>query len=233
MVRRAPRGDGGRQRYGAAQRRTASECKVAAACYTRGLHVTLLGTGAMYVADPQSPGRRFVERDPPNIQEPGTYVALRHKMEELLAYFDNALILRVVYPMSSDLDPRGLLGKLARFKTVDRVATSVTILEDLCPLIPELARRKVIGPLNFVNKGTIAYADLVCELCKISPAGWQGPLVAGSATRRPAAELDVARLAASVGREIPCAERSLRRIISGLSKKDFEPLMGQQHQSSL
>lgn len=84
---------------------------MAAACFERGLHVTLLGTGALYVADSRK--RKFSESDPPNGGSPGVYTALRQKMEELATYFSNVLILRVLYPLSSDLDARGLLGKLA------------------------------------------------------------------------------------------------------------------------
>lgn len=202
------------------------QLNVAAAAYARGLHCTLLGTGAMYVADPQAPGRRFTEQDPPNMPEMKTYVALRQKMEELLAYFDNVVTLRVCYPMSSDLDPRGLIGKLARFKKVDRVVTSVTILEDLCPLIVDMAKRRVRGPVNFVNSGTVAYADIVEMLKQKSPPGWAGPQLADAGgAPRPAAELDVQHFAKASGREIPDATASVRRIISRMSNEDFASVM--------
>ena len=86
------------------------QLSVAAACHERGLHLILLGTGALYLA---SGKRKFSETDAPNGGSPGVYTALRQKMEELTAYFNNVLVLRVLYPLSSDLDPRGLLGKLA------------------------------------------------------------------------------------------------------------------------
>ena len=95
------------------------QLSVAAACYERGLHVILVGTGALYVS---SPGvkRKFSESDPPNGGSPGVYTALRQKMEELTNFFNNATVIRVLYPLSSDLDARGLLGKLAsrKFSTV-------------------------------------------------------------------------------------------------------------------
>merc|ERR1719188_1472555 len=126
--------------------------------------------------------------------------------------------------MSSDLDPRGLIGKLARFKMVDQVVTSVTILEDLCPFIVDLARHRIVGPLNFVNSGTIAYADLVTELSRKSPTSWQGPTVSSASVKKPAAELDVSHFAACIGREIPDATASLRRIIGSFRQADFMDL---------
>lgn len=87
------------------------QLSVAAACYERGLHVILVGTGALYVSSEKK--RKFSESDPPNGGSPGVYTALRQKMEELTNFFNNATVIRVLYPLSSDLDARGLLGKLA------------------------------------------------------------------------------------------------------------------------
>lgn len=46
------------------------------------------------------------------IDSPYTYVALRIMMEELLGYFDNVQMLRIVFPVGPDLDPSALIGKL-------------------------------------------------------------------------------------------------------------------------
>lgn len=86
------------------------QLSVAAACYERSLHAILLGTGALYVSTERK--RKFSERDPPNGGSPGVYTALRQKMEELTSFFPNVLVIRILYPLSSDLDKRGLLGKL-------------------------------------------------------------------------------------------------------------------------
>lgn len=199
---------------------------VAAACHARDLHVILLGTGAFYTPDRTTGPRAFQEDDPPNLSS-NVYLALRVKLEELISYFNNALILRVLYPVSSDMDKRGLVGKLAGFQRVDRVETSVTILEDLCPLVPEIAKRKTTGVLNFVNKGTVAYADIVEELTKRAPSEWTPPRIAdaGESAARSACELDVQRLAAACGCEVPDATTSVRRIIAALPKEAVEALV--------
>lgn len=197
---------------------------VAAACHARGLHAILLGTGQLYSADDTAPCRQFREEDPPNAKQ-NVYTALRIKMEELMAYFDNVLVLRVLYPVSADLDPRGLVGKLARFERVDELRTSVTVLEDLCPMIPDLARGRITGVLNFTNSGTVAYADIISELSKRAPMGWRCPSVDTAATSRPGCELDVQRLAAACGREVPDATTSVRRIIAALGEGQLRALV--------
>ena len=57
----------------------------------------------------------------------------------------------------------------ARFKQVDGVQTSVTILDDLMPLLPIIAERRTVGVLNFTNPGTISYPDIVRALA--APVG--------------------------------------------------------------
>jgi len=146
------------------------------------------------------------------------------KMEELFKYFDNTLILRVLYPVSSNLDSRGLIGKLARFERVDKVSTSVTVLDDLCPLIPALVTRKVTGILNFVNRGTLSYISVIEDIKQKSPIGWKQPRVEESAAARPACELDVSQLAAASGCDVPEAAASVRRIIAGFSEEVLQAL---------
>ncbi|CAK8997162.1 unnamed protein product [Durusdinium trenchii] len=198
------------------------QLSVAAACYERGLHVILLGTGALYVSSDRK--RKFSESDPPNGGSPGVYTALRQKMEELTALFDNTLVVRVLYPLSSDLDARGLLGKLARFQQVDSVETSVTVLDDLLPLLPVLAQRRAAGVFNFVNPGTVSYPEIVSLLSeRISPcAEWTPPQIRGAAGgNKAAAELDTARLQDTVGKPLPQASDSARRIIAELKDEQI------------
>jgi hypothetical protein len=49
-------------------------------------------------------------------------------MEELTNFFENALVIRVLYPLSSDLDARGLLGKLATWKIFEWLGALAIIL---------------------------------------------------------------------------------------------------------
>ena len=56
----------------------------------------------------------------------------------------------------------------ARFQQVDSVETSVTVLDDLIPLLPILAKRRASGVFNFVNPGTLSYAQIAGALRSIA-----------------------------------------------------------------
>ena len=89
-------------------------------------------------------------------------------LEELLKYFGNVLNLRVMYPIKMAdqefTDKRSLVSKLRHFPRVNNEYASCTFLEDLCPSIPTLVKRKVVGNLNFTNPGVVAFADVVKRL---------------------------------------------------------------------
>lgn len=110
--------------------------------------------------------------DSKTITEPvHIYRKLRCQLEDLLKYFPNVLNLRVLFPVSmSDTrfeDKRSLLAKLRGFALVDPAFASVTFLEDLCPGIAVLARKGVVGDLNFVNPGGVRYESIVERFRKL------------------------------------------------------------------
>lgn len=98
------------------------------------------------------------------------YRKFRCMLEELLSYYPNVLNLRVQFPVAMTdgdfSDKRSLLAKLKSFPKVDAAEVSVTFLEDLCPVIPVLAEKKKVGNLNFVNPGSVKYADVVERFSK-------------------------------------------------------------------
>ena len=142
---------------------------------------------------------------------PKVYIKLRIQLEQLLEHYDNVLNLRVIYPITEDLDDkRGLLGKLAGFSAVDNSSSCCTFLEDLCPLVPELMKRKATGPLNFTNPGLVSYGKVVEYLKQKNPDYDPELRPPGG---RPAISLDSSRMVELCeGLEVPTAEQSLDRI---------------------
>ena len=185
------------------------QLNVATLCAELDLHCALVGTGFVYAG---KDGKAYTEEDVPDSTMPKTYIKLRIVLEQLLAYYPNVLNLRVIYPITSDLDDkRGLIGKLAGFPKVDDATGSCTFLETLCPLVPVLMKKKVSGPLNFTNPGTVSYRDIVERLKRRNP-GYDPeirPLVG-----RPAIVLDTSKLVASCAPEceVPTAEACLARM---------------------
>jgi dTDP-4-dehydrorhamnose 3,5-epimerase-like enzyme/dTDP-4-dehydrorhamnose reductase len=193
------------------------------ACRELGVHVTTLGSGGIFEYDQQhthSSGMGFTEKDVGNLNGAGVYVDARKALESALRVIpDGTLYLRVLYPVTSDLNPRGLLGKLKSFESVDAVTTSVTVIDDLFPLLPHLAKSNARGILNFTNPGTICYETVAQRLRPLRRVSLPLPASKTSKTKRAECELDVSRLQSIVPMQIPLGALSVSRILAQLDER--------------
>ena len=183
-----------------------------------GLHCTLITSGGIYTYDNDqhrvTDGKAFTELDEPNYKGKFFYYDMRIALERLLnsAYAKNVLVLRIMYPATRNLDnPRSLLGKLIKYETVKSVPISVSILDDLWPVLVDMVTRSISGTFNFNNPGTITH-ERILQLYRehVKPDHkWQSAPFDGS---RPAAELSAQRLV-SLGYSIPTVEESIKMIM--------------------
>lgn len=135
--------------------------------FQNNIHVTNLATGCIYVYDEAhslGSGIGFTEEDEPNFSG-SFYSKTKIIAEKLILSYPNVLNLRVRMPISNDLIERSFIGKIIRYKKLINIPNSMTILEDLLPLVPEMIRRGLVGNYNFVNPGAISHNQIM-ELYK-------------------------------------------------------------------
>lgn len=128
-----------------------------------GIHLTNIGTGCIYNYDAEHPiysGKGFTEEDTPNFED-AFYTKTKIMLEKLLMYYSNVLNLRVRLPIASDYHRRNLFVKLTKYEKVVNMPNSITVLDDLVPLIPEMALRGLTGIYNFVNPGIISHNEIL------------------------------------------------------------------------
>lgn len=126
------------------------------ACRDTGTHLTVFGSGLVYDGSSAS---AYTEEDVPNLEN-RVYSKWRIQLERVLQ--PNVLYLRILYPCTLDGDPKCFFTKmLGRRDSVHDISTSLTIVPDLFPKIPELVESGTTGILNFVNQGKIKLKDLV------------------------------------------------------------------------
>ena len=138
------------------------QLNVVDACLKFDVHVTLIGSGAMYNGTAAG-GRAFAEDDPPQQTEMDRffYVRMRVHLETLLASYSHVLNLRVMYPLSGDGHERSLLSKLLRFPTVISQPISLTVTDSLFPIAVRMAQARKVGTFHLVNKGTITHDEIL------------------------------------------------------------------------
>lgn len=133
----------------------------------RNIHLTNIGTGCIYNYDEQHPmysGIGFSETDIPNFQD-AFYTKMKIILENYLQIYKNVLNLRFRLPIASDYHQRNLFVKLTRYQKVVNIPNSITVLDDLIPLIPQMSLRGLTGIYNFVNPGVITHNEIL-ELYK-------------------------------------------------------------------
>lgn len=131
------------------------------------IHVTNIATGCIYQYNEKHPlgsGIGFTEEEEPNFF--GSFYS-RSKIiaEKLILSYPNVLNLRLRMPISSDLSPKSFIGKIINYKKLINIPNSMSVLEDLLPLIPDMLERKLVGNYNFVNPGVISHNQII-ELYK-------------------------------------------------------------------
>jgi len=135
------------------------QINVAHACFEQKVHCTLLGTGVMYDSKNEE---EYSENDAPNFFG-NFYVQQRILLEKLLRNYP-VLNLRILYPISTRINlnhPKNVLQKLANSNKIINRNTSVTIIDDLFPLVPKMLELKLTGTFNFCNPGTVNLCDMI------------------------------------------------------------------------
>lgn len=132
-------------------------------CSLYGIHMTNIGTGCIYEYDKAHPINGevgFNESDEPNFFG-SFYSKTKVYLEKLLVNYPHVLNLRLRMPISSNFHPRNFIVKITKYKKVINIPNSVSVLDDLLPLIPKMAKMKLTGIYNFVNPGVISHNEIL------------------------------------------------------------------------
>lgn len=193
--------------------------------YKRNLHCTLITSGGIYTYDEShaiDSGNAYSETDEPTYVNKLFYYDTRIELERLLKSYPNVLNLRVMYPTIGDIaSKRGLIGKLIGYPKIQSVPISVTVLDDLWPIMLDMVSKSVFGTFNFNNPGTITHDQILHLYKELVNPGHTWELMPFSASR-PAAELSAQKLV-DLGYHVPNVRDSFRTIFQNFAKHQHHP----------
>lgn len=131
-------------------------------CEDHGIHCTYLGTGCIFsYNDPNDPP--FVEHSKPNFTG-SSYSTVKGFTDQLAGLF-TALNVRIRMPITSKDEPKNLLSKMIRYPKVCNTLNSVSVLDDIFPVLVLLILEEYNGTVNLVNPGPIDHVTIL-ELYK-------------------------------------------------------------------
>lgn len=124
-----------------------------------GRKVIYFGTGCIYEYDEFHPigFEGYKEDDKPNFLK-STYSLSKALFEDAVKD-RNILILRFRMPIDSYLSPRNIITKLIKYEKVINIPNSMSVLDDLLPLVPKMLH--LTGIYNFVNPGVISHNQIL------------------------------------------------------------------------
>jgi 3,5-epimerase/4-reductase len=128
-------------------------------------HFTYLGTGCIFEYDSNHPfGEEingFTEESSPNFVG-SSYSIVKGFTDQLMHLVeDNVLNVRIRMPITDEFNNRNFITKITNYEKICSVPNSMTVLNELIPLMVDMAKNKVKGTVNLTNPGLISHNEIL------------------------------------------------------------------------
>jgi 3,5-epimerase/4-reductase len=128
-------------------------------CKKHNIHYTYMGTGCIFTYKENE--SIFTEEDLPNFFGSG-YSTVKGFTDRLMHFFnDNVLNIRIRMPIVGKHHPRNFITKIVTYEKICSIANSMTVLDELLPIMIDMARNEVKGTVNLTNPGVITHNEIL------------------------------------------------------------------------
>lgn len=134
----------------------------------KGLGMMYMGTGCIFEYDNEHKCgvsgncQGFTESDKPNFFG-SSYSTVKGFTDRLMAeeFGNTVLNVRIRMPISSEDGPRNFISKIIAYNKICSIPNSMTVLDDMLPVLADLLKANVKGTLNAVNPGVIDHHTIL------------------------------------------------------------------------
>lgn len=124
------------------------------------IHMTYMGTGCIFKYDVQDPEHLFTESDEPNFFG-SSYSTVKGYTDRLMHMFDNVLNVRIRMPITSENNNRNFITKITNYKKICSIPNSMTVMDDMLPILVDMIMKNTTGTINLVNPGVIEHNEIL------------------------------------------------------------------------
>ncbi len=135
-------------------------------CKKYGKHFTYLGTGCIFDYDNEhlygDESSGFKETDKPNFFG-SSYSIVKGYTDRLMheLYNDDVLNIRIRMPITSEVNNRNFITKITNYKKICSIPNSMSVLDNLLPVMIQYALDKKKGTINLTNPGLISHNEIL------------------------------------------------------------------------
>jgi len=141
---------------------------LATVCKKLDCHFTYLGTGCIFDYDEEHPPYSscmpigFKESDKPNFFG-SSYSIVKGYTDRLMheLFDDSALNVRIRMPITSEVCSRNFITKITSYDKICSIPNSMTVLDDLLPIMIKYAINNKTGTINLTNPGVITHNEIL------------------------------------------------------------------------
>ena len=128
-------------------------------------HFTYLGTGCIFEYDENHPFEQevcgFTETSKPNFFG-SSYSIVKGFTDQLMHMFEESVLnVRIRMPITDEFHPRNFITKITTYSKVCSIANSMTVLNELVPIMVDMAKQNVKGTVNLTNPGLITHNEIL------------------------------------------------------------------------
>lgn len=124
----------------------------------RGIHFTYLGTGCIFSSS--NGDASFDESSLPNFFG-SEYSVVKGFTDRMSRLMPGMLNCRIRMPISRDLSPRNFITKITTYEKIHSVPNSMTVLEELLPMMLQMGAQGEVGTVNLTNPGVISHNEIL------------------------------------------------------------------------
>jgi len=133
-----------------------SPISLALACKERGIHCTYLGTGCIFNYTDE---HKFNEDDLPNFF--GSSYSIVKGFTDRLMHQLCALNLRIRMPIVAEENSRNFITKILSYSKICSVPNSMSVLDELLPIVLKMMTGSITGTVNLTNPGVISHNEIL------------------------------------------------------------------------
>lgn len=119
------------------------------------IHMTYLGTGCIF-----NGYKEYTEEDVPDFFG-SSYSQVKGFTDILMHSYENLLNVRIRMPITSETHPRNFITKITKYEHICSMDNSMTVLDELLPVLITFIEENRTGTINLVNPGVINHNEIL------------------------------------------------------------------------